>query len=66
MIQAGTELGQAQLKLGLNFTLISFRICLPRIGLLDLVLIVRLNRFCFTYLIRFSIFGSLRYKHFAW
>ena len=31
--QAGVELGQAQLKLGLNFTLIFFRF-----GLLDLVL----------------------------
>ena len=38
--QAGTELGQAQLKLGLDSTLISFRYCFPRIGLVDFVLYV--------------------------
>ena len=38
--QAGTELGQAQLKLGFDSTLISFRFCFPRIDLVDLVLYV--------------------------
>ena len=39
--QAGTELGQAQLKLGLDFTLIFCRfgspICIDRIGLIEYI-----------------------------
>ena len=42
--QAEAKLGQAQLKLGLNLT---------RIGWVDLVLLVRLNRFGSVHLVRF-------------
>ena len=35
--QAGAELGQAQYKMGLNFTLIFYWFCFSRFGLVELV-----------------------------
>ena len=43
--QAGAELGQAQYKLGLDFTLIFCRFGLSRFGLVELVCLIKICMF---------------------
>ena len=62
--QAGAELGQAHLKLGLNFTLIFCRFGFSTSGLIVLVgwiFFVGLTKW-----IWFGIFGSLHSKQVGW
>ena len=60
--QAGAELGQAQLKLGLDFSFIFFRNDLSRFVLVELVQWIMLDRPHFVnsvLLLWFGIFGSI-------
>ena len=63
MKQAEAELGQAQRKLGLDFTLIFCRFGFSRFGLIELVWCILFGRF--DWKIWFGIFGVVhRYTHF--
>ena len=57
--QAGAELGQAQLNLGLGFTLILCRFGFTGYSLVDFVLWILLKRFCLVNLVLFISNNSL-------
>ena len=64
--QAVAELGKAQIKLGLDFTLFFCRFGFSRFGLAESVWWIKFCKFDWIDLVQFSIFGSLHFKHLAW